>query len=155
MFKYYKYKLLRLLHLMSKKKYQKKMAKYTRGYKTIARSKLFDKKWYLEQNPDVAQAGADPVEHYLNTGWKENRRCTPYFDGAGYIAMYPDVLEANINPLVHWLLHGQFENRYAEVKPVKAHYLQAFGQKIRSIAVYPITVYEECQRLSEELKNLR
>ena len=34
----------------------------------------FNPNLYLQLNPDIAQAGADPVEHYLNHGFFENRR---------------------------------------------------------------------------------
>ena len=34
---------------------------------------LFDTRWYLEKNPDVAKAGINPIEHYLNVGWKEGQ----------------------------------------------------------------------------------
>ena len=33
----------------------------------------FDASYYLSHNPDVAQAGVDPLAHYLTTGWKEGR----------------------------------------------------------------------------------
>lgn len=34
----------------------------------------FDPEIYLQPNPDVAQAGVDPFEHYLNFGIRERRR---------------------------------------------------------------------------------
>ncbi len=34
----------------------------------------FDPRRYLELNPDVAAAGADPVQHFLNHGYAEGRR---------------------------------------------------------------------------------
>lgn len=159
MFKYRLYKTLRFFHLISKKNFKKKTTRYqlikTKEYQAIAKSKLFDKKWYLEQNPDVKAAKADPILHYLEYGWKEARECTPYFDGKQYLQMYPDIKEANMNPLAHWLLHGQFENRYAETKAVKINHFQKLWQKLHTVAVYPITVYEECQRLEFELKNMK
>lgn len=155
MLRYRFYKVLRMFHLISKKKYKKHTAKYTEEYKAIARSKLFDKDWYLEHNPDVKANGMDPIIHYLSHGWKEVRECTPYFDGRQYLQMYPDVKDSNMNPLAHWLIHGQFENRYAEVKPVKTCFFQKIGQKLHAIAVYPLTVYDECQRLELELKNMK
>lgn len=43
----------------------------SKEYKLIAKSKYFDKKWYLQTYKDVAAAKMDPVEHYLKYGWKE------------------------------------------------------------------------------------
>ncbi|MGM0767996.1 MAG: glycosyltransferase family 2 protein [Pseudomonadota bacterium] len=33
----------------------------------------FDPQWYLQQYPDVARAGLDPLKHYLNNGIEEGR----------------------------------------------------------------------------------
>ncbi|MEP6878469.1 MAG: rhamnan synthesis F family protein [Nitrosospira sp.] len=38
---------------------------------------LFDADFYLEQYPDVAAAGIDPYEHFVNYGRKEGRICIP------------------------------------------------------------------------------
>ena len=37
----------------------------------------FNKKWYLEQNPDVAESGMDAYEHYLQFGKNEGRLPAP------------------------------------------------------------------------------
>lgn len=104
MLKYNFYKLLRFLHLISKKKYKKKTSKYTKEYKIVAKSKLFDANWYLEHNPDVKLAHEDPILHYLNHGWKEGRLCSPYIDSFHYIdkgippILYYEMYEKNCNP---------------------------------------------------------
>ena len=109
------YKLLRFLHLISKKKYKKRTACYrfmqSPDYQLIKRSKLFDAQWYLAHNPDVKQAGLDPIEHFLKFGWQENRDCTPYFDGKQYLQLYPDVAASRLNPLLHWEKYGKTEGR--------------------------------------------
>src|SRR5258705_443067 len=33
----------------------------------------FDAEWYLKRNPDVAQTGTDPLEHFLRHGLQEGR----------------------------------------------------------------------------------
>ncbi len=40
----------------------------------------FDSAYYLRENPDVAAAGMDPLEHYLVRGYAEERRPSPGFD---------------------------------------------------------------------------
>ena len=77
----------------------------------IRKSELFDASRYLEHNPDVAQAGVDPVRHYLLYGGFEGRDPSPNFDSKLYLEMYPDVQAAGINPLVHYLRYGQKEGR--------------------------------------------
>lgn len=66
----------------------------------------FDAAYYLEQNPDVRQAGIDPWQHFVKRGAGEGRRPNPYFDPAWYLATYPDARASGRNPLVHYLLEG-------------------------------------------------
>ena len=145
---YQKLKLLKKFHLISKSKYKKKIARYSTEYRAIADSGLFSAKWYLKHNPDVKAEGIDPVQHYLQYGWKENRECTPYFDNDQYLTDNPDVNVADMNPLVHWLIHGQNEGRMAVVKKY------VFIRKIHQVLLYPLEVYEEYRVLSAELKAL-
>jgi hypothetical protein len=76
-------------------------------------SSLFDKRWYLEQNPDVAKAGKDPVFHYVRSGAKEGRNPSLQFDGNWYLVENPDVTAAGVNPLVHYVRYGAAEGRSA------------------------------------------
>ena len=163
MFKYYSYKLLRAFRLISKDKYKEKVCKYgftkTREYKAIARSPLFDVKWYLENNPDVKAAGIDPIQHYLTQGWKEGRRCTPYFNAKQYLEMYPDVAQANMNPLLHWEMYGRFEDRYAETKEKESRAYSRPATKwndfIKQVILYPVKVQQEVECLKAEVERLK
>jgi GT2 family glycosyltransferase/SAM-dependent methyltransferase len=74
-------------------------------------SGLFDRGWYLAQNPDVASAGIDPVVHYLKFGAAEGRDPNPLFNNNWYLAQYSDVAQAGLNPLVHYLKFGAAEGR--------------------------------------------
>ena len=77
----------------------------------LRESPLFDPEWYRRTYPDVAEAGADPAEHYLAFGALEGRDPGPGFDSVGYLRANPDVAGAGINPLVHYLQFGQAEGR--------------------------------------------
>jgi hypothetical protein len=77
--------------------------------KLVAGSGLFDRDWYLKNNPDVRKSGLDPVLHYLKFGAAEGRKPNPLFDSDWYLQQYPDVRATNINPLVHYLRHGAAE----------------------------------------------
>lgn len=80
-------------------------------YKLVKKSKLFDKKWYLQTYPDVRNAGVDPVWHYLTHGWREDRNPSDKFDTDVYLYLNPDVKQAGVCPLTHYLQHGIKENR--------------------------------------------
>ena len=64
---------------------------------TVNASGLFDKSWYLQQYPDVATKGIDPVRHYLKFGAREGRNPGPHFDTHWYLSTYPDVAAKRIN----------------------------------------------------------
>jgi hypothetical protein len=80
---------------------------------TLRGSPLFDAAWYLRTYPDVAAAGADPVEHYLAFGAAEGRDPGPEFDTDAYLRANPDVAEAGVNPLLHYIDFGRQEGRRA------------------------------------------
>lgn len=90
---------------------RKEKRRYKRNYRLIAESGLFDREWYLKNNPDVAEAGIDPVRHYLLYGGIEGRAPGPKFDSEWYLAQNPDVAEAVENPLLHFIEHGRREGR--------------------------------------------
>jgi hypothetical protein len=71
----------------------------------IDRSGLFDRRWYLERNPDVAASGFDPIEHYVTHGAREGRDPSPSFSTRNYLMHNSDLATAGINPLAHFVLH--------------------------------------------------
>ncbi len=89
----------------------RRRAQFRRDKQVVSGSELFDRDWYLAQNPDVAQAGVDPVEHYLLSGSLEGRAPSLQFDGKWYLKQNPDVASAGMNPLVHYVGWGKAEGR--------------------------------------------
>jgi cyclopropane fatty-acyl-phospholipid synthase-like methyltransferase len=82
-----------------------------RDMRLVAASGLFDRGWYLAQNPDVAGAGVKPLRHYLRHGAVEGRDPSSHFDSDWYLRTNPDVAKAGVNPLVHYLRRGILEGR--------------------------------------------
>jgi tetratricopeptide (TPR) repeat protein len=74
-------------------------------------SELFSEEWYLEIYDDIANAGGDPIKHYLEQGWREGRDPSSLFSTVYYLDNNPDVKAAEINPLVHYLRWGKEEGR--------------------------------------------
>lgn len=68
---------------------------------------LFDSDYYLLHNPDVAEAGRDPLEHFCEQGWTELRRPRADFDVWWYWATHLDPSSEDINPFVHWVTEGR------------------------------------------------
>lgn len=65
---------------------------------------LVDADYYLSVNLDVAIAGLEPVQHYLENGWREDRPPNPLFDFAFYKKQVSDSL--TIPVLAHYLKFG-------------------------------------------------
>jgi len=82
----------------------------------VRSSGLFDSTFYLDQYPDVAAAGIDPLEHYFAWGAAEGRRPHFRYDGEWYRRRNPDA--GDVNPLVHYLRTGQAEGRRIQKRSV-------------------------------------
>jgi len=106
----------------------KKLRRLAGDYRVIAASPLFDRRWYLANNPDVAVKSEDPVLHYLLYGAQEGRAPGPNFDGNGYLKANPDVAGLRINPLVHYTQFGHNENRRnTDAKDRRASVIRRLG----------------------------
>ncbi|WP_315835702.1 glycoside hydrolase family 99-like domain-containing protein [Bradyrhizobium prioriisuperbiae] len=64
----------------------------------------FDAAYYLETYRDIAEAGADPFEHFNRYGFREGRNPSRVFDAKFYIQRYLRG-ETTHNPLLHYLAH--------------------------------------------------
>ncbi len=78
---------------------------------SVLKSGLFDKSYYLQNNPDVAACGMSTVMHYVKFGGFEGRKPNTTFDSAFYLNTYPDVQRSGMNPLVHFITFGRAEGR--------------------------------------------
>jgi len=77
----------------------------------ITASGLFDPEWYLNEYPEVADAGWNPAVHYVRLGPVQGRQPGPNFDAVWYLTRYKDVATAGAHPLLHYLRHGKPEGR--------------------------------------------
>ena len=70
--------------------------------RTVRRSPLFDRDWYLRETPELAASGESPSLHYLACGAAAGKDPGPGFCGAEYLALHPDARSSGLNPLVHF-----------------------------------------------------
>jgi cellulose synthase/poly-beta-1,6-N-acetylglucosamine synthase-like glycosyltransferase/glycosyltransferase involved in cell wall biosynthesis len=72
--------------------------------------KIFDRTFYLDQNPDICDAvsdsNLDPFLHFMEHGWREGRCPHPLFDTAFYLVHHPELVESGLNPLLHYMRTG-------------------------------------------------
>lgn len=105
----------------------------------IRKSKYFDEKYYLLENPKVK---GDPCKHYYYYGWKEGKSPSFDFSNNFYLKNYKDVEDAGINPLLHYLKFGKVENRIIEKD--NGLTLKKVYEKIYGCAYfYKTYIYEE------------
>ena len=130
----------------------------------------FDRESYRRQNPDVAEAGVDPLEHFLRHGRAEGRglsritmrpRAGPMgallryakarvvlgFDREFYLMRYPDVAEAGADPLDHYLRHGRKEGRAPSPKALA---MAAYERKPRDLGSDFLHLNDLCDPHHEE-----
>ncbi|MFH6781388.1 MULTISPECIES: glycosyltransferase family 4 protein [Methylobacterium] len=67
----------------------------------------FDSTFYVSKNGDVAESGVNPLDHFLEYGWRENRNPTPWFDIEEFLKSRPDIGFAGVNPFYQYLLEKQ------------------------------------------------
>ncbi len=71
----------------------------------------FDPEYYLNKYPDVAEAGADPLRHYIEHGWREGRDPNADFSTDYYLTSNPDIAASGFNPFWHYCVAGRTEGR--------------------------------------------
>ncbi|HFU75698.1 MAG TPA: glycosyltransferase, partial [Arcobacter sp.] len=80
-------------------------------YEVIKRSKLFDEKYYLQMNLDVAKKGINTLKHYITYGENENRQPNDSFNPRYYQQKYKDIRDSGISPFYHFVKYGLKEGR--------------------------------------------
>ena len=73
----------------------------------VIAARAFDAVFYARTYPDVAEVGADPLDHFMTYGWREGRDPSPDFSVRAYLEAFPDVAESGLNPFVHFLTSGR------------------------------------------------
>lgn len=106
---------------------------------------LFDERFYLNQNSDVAAAIArgefsGGLDHFLRFGASEGRNPSIWFDSTTYLHNYPDVVHAIAvgfvkNGFEHFFKYGQYEGRTPIAQFDSWSYLSLYGDVKDAIAV--------------------
>lgn len=105
----------------------------------------FSIRYYLQQNPDVADSGMNPLVHYMRHGLREGRQCNDYreqyerversrlFDRSYYLTCNPDVAASGTDPLRHFLRFGWREGR----NPSRIFNLKGYAEKHPEVLAPP------------------
>tara|TARA_B100001057_G_C22852555_1_gene951495 strand:+ start:2 stop:2428 length:2427 start_codon:yes stop_codon:yes gene_type:complete len=114
---------------------------------------LFDPKWYLDKNPDVAKAGVEPLCHYIKHGWKEGRNPSKNFHTSWYLAVNDDVAKAGIEPLAHYFKYGRKEGRKPSLDYGEKALLEKFPtpRKLKKHKICPLSGAEPVPLVGKRL----
>lgn len=88
------------------------------------KTELWDSEYYLQENPDVKEAGADPLEHYIEHGWKEGRNPSKSCSTAVYLRINPDCRLLGISPLEHYYLNCKQRMIFRSFSDVKEYMIK-------------------------------
>lgn len=120
-----------------------------------AQSELFDADYYLSTYEDVRAAGINPLQHYIEQGWREGRDPSAGFSTKAYLDNYPDVRLRRINPLIHYLRHGYYEGRSIyDIKGRNYHLSRKVGRHRLAIQLLNL-VAQQPQLLSRFVREAR
>lgn len=124
----------------------------------IKESGMFDNDFYLKQYPDVFNSGIDPVYHFHNFGWKENRKPNPEFNTSYYLLSNPDIVSANIDPFYHYIVAGKAEERAishpCEIKVERMK--QAYAEKVNNSEISVNSLKsDDLSKLYEQIKRIK
>ncbi|HEY5817436.1 MAG TPA: hypothetical protein VIU14_03405 [Mesorhizobium sp.] len=121
--------------------------------KLVQECGLFDSQWYLQQYPDVAVLGLDPLQHYLWFGASLGRDPGPNFSANAYLAKHPAVGKG-VNPLVHYL--RRFNRRvaiFAAYSNERVHaYHEIYLKALRKVCGTVIAVFDNHLPADEKAK---
>ncbi len=101
---------------------------------------LFDGAYYLQQQPDLAEAGVNPLLHYLATAATELVDPHPLFSTRHYLATHPDI--APQNPLEHFVRQGALEG-HSPHPLFDVGYYWKHRPDVRKLGVNPLVHYLE------------
>jgi hypothetical protein len=111
----------------------------------IAASGVIDAEWYLRRNPDVAEAGAEPLLHYVRQGWREGRDPGPHFSTSWYLDTNPQVAASQVHPLYEHLTDGWRRG----ARPNPAFDVAAYDRshpELRAAGIPPVVHYAMTHR---------
>jgi hypothetical protein len=94
----------------------RKLIDLARGPKAVADKRadlmaMFDARYYLAQLSEPVGADLDPLDHYLEIGWRAGLDPSPRFSTSFYLEQNADVRAADLNPLAHYVSTGWKEGR--------------------------------------------
>ena len=113
---------------------------WLRYRKQVEASGLFDKQYYLHNNPDVRKLRISPLLHFFSFGAQEDRNPHYLFDVRYYRTSSARTGDAFANPLVHYLREGAYAGCDPHPLFDSSFYLEQ-NPDVREAGVNPLAHY--------------
>ena len=84
--------------------------KNDRAAESLLLSDFYDEGWYRKEYDEVDFTEIHPLQHYIETGWKEGKSPSEAFDSPWYQKYFSRLLPGDLCPLLFHLSHGIHEN---------------------------------------------
>jgi hypothetical protein len=110
-----------------------------RDLREMEASGVFDPSWYVDNYPDVARSGLDPLRHYALIGAAQGWDPGPRFSTDFYLENNPDVSRGT-NALLHFLRHGRARGSAIAPSTVQRQWLAVTLDR-RFAHLRPLPVY--------------
>ena len=111
------------------------------------RKDLWDGDYYLRENPDVAETGLTPLEHYLTEGWKENRNPSEGLRTNVYLRVNPDCRLLDVSPLEHYYIFSRTRMVFRSYGELREYLNEHGGEILRKSSMFDPRYYtEHCRK---------
>ena len=110
------------------------------------RNDLWDPEYYLRENPDIAEKGIAPLEHYLTEGWKEGRSPSEQLVAEAYLRVNPDCRLLDVPPLVHYYIFSRKRKVFCSFEELKEYLIEHGEEILKNSSVFDPEFYTDCCR---------
>ncbi len=108
--------------------------------KLVKASGAFDERFYKVQLKRNQIKSKNPIEHYLDQGWKSGLNPHPCFDTAFYLEDNVDVQTLNLHPFLHFIMFGYKEHRSTK-KGFELSRYRSLHPELNSFEINPLSHY--------------
>ncbi len=101
----------------------------------IDASGLFDRVYYLTENPSVQNTHGDAINHYCEVGWQKHLQPNASFNTAAYLAANLELKKSGKNPFVHFIQNNPDIVKAAKLSSRQKTKSGEFGRVVVFMAV--------------------
>ena len=110
------------------------------------REDLWDSEYYLRENPDIAETGLTPIEHYMTKGWLENRSPSEGLRTNVYLRVNPDCRLLGVSPLEHYYICSRKRRVFRSFQELRLFISEHGTEILRNSSKFSPDYYTRCYK---------